>query len=233
MKEFLKKHKKEILKTLIVVAVLASIAVGAYFILRACGFTSTEEFLTLRDKLGDSFTFWLIVGALQVFQVIFIPVSNQIITVPLAVIFPVNELWKVFLTSWISIWVATLLLYLIGRFGGAKLLDWILGDKEKTEKCSNFLKKGWFFYPLGMLLPLPDDIITTLAGVSRMNFIFVAVCALFTRAVDVACSVWGWGYLTKFWWGWVILVTGIILLGVLTFILYKIQKSKKTYEEKR
>lgn len=228
VKNFFKNNWKTILKTLLIVVIIAAIAVSGYFILRACGFTTAEDFKALRDRLGDSFVFWLVVGLLQIFQVIFIPVSNQIITVPLAVIFPVDQLWKVFLCSWLSIWIATIILYFIGRFAGKKILNFVLSDKDKTERCANFLKRGWVFYPLGMLLPLPDDIITVLAGTAKMNFSFVLICSFFTRAVDVTCSVWGIGYLTRYWWGWIILAIGVVALGLMTFFFFKWEKKHNT-----
>ena len=217
--------KKIILKCLLIVVILATIAVGAYFILRACGFTTAAKFVELRDNLGDTIWLWLIIGLLQVIQVIFVPISNQIITVPCALVFN-NELWKVWLTSWISIWIATLILYFIGRWGGKKVLNWVLNDEKKTETCSNWLKRGWMFYPLGMLLPLPDDIITVLAGTAKMNVAFVVVCSFLTRGVDTACSVWGWGYLTRYWWGWVLLVCGFIFLGLMSVLFWKWQNKK-------
>lgn len=220
-----KKIVKIILKSLLVISIFAVIAVSVYFILKACGLNTLEDFTALRDRMGDTIWLWLIIGGLQIIQVIFIPVSNQIITIPCALVFN-DELWKVWLTSWISIWIATMILYFVGRWGGKKLLSWILSDKEQTERCANWLNKGWIFYPLGMLLPLPDDIVTTLAGTAKMNFLFVAVTSLLTRAIDTACSVYGWGFLTKYWWGWIILIIGIIALIVATFIFWKIERSK-------
>ena len=230
MKEFLKKYKGTIIKSIIVFVILVAIAIGAYFILRACGFTTAEDFIELRDKIGDNIFFWLIIGLLQIVQVIFIPLTNQIITVPLAIVFN-NELWKVWITSWVSIWIATLILYWIGRTGGKKVLAWILNDEEQTERCTRWLNRGWIFYPICMLLPLPDDVITTLAGTAKMKFWFVLICSFITRGIDTACSVYGFGYLAKFWWGWIILIVGIILLFVLTFVLWKIDKINKEKEQ--
>ncbi len=230
MKTFLKKFKGAIIRTIIVMIAIAIVAVGVYFILKASGFTTKDDFITLRDKIGDNIWFWIIVGLLQIVQVIFIPLTNQIITVPLALVFN-NELWKVWLTSWISIWIATLILYWIGRSGGRALLKWILNDEEQTERCSNWLRRGWIFYPICMLLPLPDDVITSLAGAAKMKFLFVLICSFFTRGIDTACSVYGFGYLTRFWWGWMLLIIGIILLFLLTFILWKIDR--KLLEKKK
>lgn len=222
-----KDTKKKILKSVILVLIIGAIAVSFYFILRACGFTDKEKFIELRTKLGESFLFWFIIGCLQIIQVIFIPVSNQIITAPIAVIFPINELWKVWLTSWISIWIATLILYFLGRVGGQKILKWLLNDEKQVEKCSNFLKKGWMFYPLGMLLPLPDDIVTVLAGTGKMNVWFVIVSSLLTRAIDTAISVFGFGILAKNWWGWLIMIGGFILLTLGSIWLFRHQRKKE------
>lgn len=231
MKEFLKKYKSSIIKTIIVIAILVAIAVGVYFILRACGFTKAEDYIALKNKFGDSVVFWLIVGLLEIVQVIFVPLTNQIITVPVAMVFN-DELWKVWLTAWISIWLATLILYWIGRVGGPKLLKWILNDKEQVEKCTNFLNRGWIFYPIGMILPLPDDVITTLAGTAKMNFFFVAICSFFTRALDTAFSVFLYGYAVKHPWLWIVIILGTIGLFVLTFFLWKHdQKKRKALEQ--
>jgi uncharacterized membrane protein YdjX (TVP38/TMEM64 family) len=219
--------KNKILKTILIVLIIAALAVSVYFILRSLGFTDKEKFIELRTRLGESFLFWFIIGCLQIIQVIFIPVSNQIITAPIAVIFPINELWKVWLTSWISIWIATLILYFIGRWGGQKLLNWVLSDKKQTEKCANFLNKGWMFYPLGMLLPLPDDIVTVLAGTGKMKFWYVFICSLLTRALDTSISVFGFGILAKNWWGWLIMIGGFILLTIGSIWLFKYQKKKE------
>lgn len=221
-----------ILKSLLIIAIFAVLAVSTYFILRACGFTTKEDFVRLRNDLGDTIWLWIIIGAFQIVQVIFIPISNQIITVPCALVFN-DELWKVWLTSWISIWLATLILYVLGRWGGEKILKWLLKDKEQVNRCTRFINRGWIFFPLGMLLPLPDDIVTVLAGTGKMKFWFVAVCSLFTRAIDTAVSVWGWGYLTRYWWGWIILAVGIVLLGIGTWLFWRIQRKREKIEQSK
>ena len=222
-----KDTRKKILKGLALILIIGAIAVSFYFILRSLGFTDKERFIELRSKLGESFLFWFIIGLLQIVQVIFIPVSNQIITAPIAVIFPIEELWKVWLTSWISIWIATLILYVLGRWGGQKILKWLLSDQKQVEKCTNFLNKGWIFYPLGMLLPLPDDIVTVLAGTGKMKVWYVVVCSLLTRALDTSISVFGFGILAKNWWGWLVMIGGFILLTLGSIWLFKHQKKKE------
>lgn len=227
-----KKNKilKTVLKSLMLVGIIVAIAGLAYLVLRLCGFTTVDDFKNLRDNLGDSFVFWVVIVALQVVQVVFIPISNQIVTVPVALLFP-NELWKVFLSSWAGIFIGSVILYLIGRFGGQKILGWILSDKEKAESCSEWMKKGRVFYPMGMLIPfVPDDVLTTLAGTAKFKFWYVLSVVAVTRGICCAFSVWGWGYLTQFWWGWIILVVALVGLLVLTYWLFKrMMKPKKEH----
>ena len=226
-----RKITKIILKALIVIAIIGAIAGIGYLILRLCGFTTVEDFTRLRNELGDTFGFWAIITALQVFQVVFLPITNQIITVPIAILFN-NELWKVFLSSWLGIFIGTIILYFIGRFGGGKLLSWILSDKESAEKCENWMRKGKAFYVAGMLIPfLPDDLLTTIAGTSKYKFLFVLVVSAITRGICTTFSVWGFGYLTQFWWGWIILVFGLIALLGATFLIWKWQQKKIKQEE--
>lgn len=215
-----------LLKALLLIAIIGSIAILGYFILKWCGFTTTEDFTKLRDTIGDNIWFWLIISALQVFQVVFIPISNQIITVPIALLFP-NDLWKVFLFSWLGIFIGTIILYFLGRFGGEKVLGWLLGDKNKVDRCTNFLKKGKAFYIIGMLIGfIPDDILTTLAGTSKYNFWYVLLVSALTRAICCFASVWGWGFLTRYWWGWLILGVGLSILLTITIILFVKERKK-------
>lgn len=225
-----KKVLKIVLKALLLVGIVAAIAGLAYLILRLCGFTTVDDFKALRDELGDSLVFWAVIVALQVVQVVFIPITNQIITVPVALLFP-DELWKVFLSSWIGIFLGSIVLYFIGRYGGQKILGWILSDKEKAESCSEWMNKGKAFYPIGMLIPfVPDDVLTTLAGTAKFKFWYVMAVVFITRGICVVTSVWGWGYLTQWWWGWIILGVALIGLLVLTYWLFKkMMKPKKDH----
>lgn len=217
---------KIIIKALIVVGIIGAIAGISYLILYFCGFTTLEDFTRLRDTLGDTFGFWAIITALQVFQVVFLPITNQIITVPIAILFN-NELWKVFLSSWVGIFIGTIILFFIGRFGGDKLLSWVLSNKESAKKCEEWLKQGKAFYVSAMLIPwIPDDVITTIVGTSKYNFWFVLVVSAITRGICTAFSVWGFGYLTQFWWGWIILFVGLIALLGATFLIWKWQQKR-------
>lgn len=215
--------KKTILKFALLILIVATIAVGTYFILRACGFTTVDDFLRLRNQLGDSIWFWAIIVVLQIVQVVFIPISNSLISAPVAVIFS-NELWKVFLSSWVGICIGTIILYFIGKYAGGKLLNFVLGDKDKAEKLKGFMKQGKAFFVIGDVIPvIPNDVLTVLAGMSGYSFTFTFIVTLITRAICIACTVWLFGYITTYPWLIAVLV-GLIIFAIFAGI-YVTKKS--------
>lgn len=212
IKSFFKNNYKSLLKFLLVIGVIAVIALSTYFILRACGYTTVDDFKALRDRLGDSIGFWAIIVGLQIIQVVFIPISNSLISAPIAVIFN-NELWKVFLSSWIGICVGTIILYFIGKYAGGKLLNFVLGDKEKAEKLKGFMLQGKAFFVIGDVIPvIPNDVLTVLAGMSGYSFMFTFIVTLITRAICIATTVWLFGYITIYPWLIAILVALIVFM---------------------
>lgn len=184
-------------------------------------FTDYVDIYELKSVLGDTMLFWVVVSALQVAQVIFLPISNSIISAPLATIFSDNLL-KVFLSSWIGIEIGTIILYFLGRFGGQKILNFLLGDKTKTERCVNFINRGKAFYPIGMLVfIIPDDILTTLAGTSKYNFWYVLIVSIITRGICVATTVFGFGLAVQYPWLYAVLAA---FLATIVFITIKVFK---------
>lgn len=226
-----KKYKPIILKTLLIVAIISIIAVSTYFILRACGFTTVEDFQRLRNQLGDSIWFWVIIVLLQIVQVVFIPISNSLISAPIALIFS-NELWKVFLSSWIGICIGTIILYFIGKYAGGKLLNFVLGDKEKAEKLKGFMLQGKAFFVIGDVIPvIPNDVLTVLAGMSGYSFIFTFIVTLITRAICIATTVWLFGYMTTYPWLIAVLIALIVFMIFAGIYVTKRQIKKQKEKE--
>lgn len=222
-------------KFVLIISIIAVIAVSTYFILRACGFTTVEDFTNLRNQLGDSIWFWAIIVGLQVIQVVFIPISNSLISAPIAVLFS-NELWKVFLSSWIGICIGTVILYFIGKYAGGKLLNFVLGDREKANKLKGFMLQGKAFFIIGDLIPvIPNDVLTVLAGMSGYSFTFTFIVTLITRAVCVATTVWLFGYMTTYPWLIAILVALLVFMVFAGIFVTKhsIRKNKENNYEKK
>ena len=206
--------KKILLKVLIFLVIVCTIGSVIYLIMHLTGIDTINGLQEFCNKHKEySYT---IIIFLQIVQVVFIPISNQIITIPAIAVLGVVP---AFVCSFIGIEIGTIILYFIGRYGGGKFLQWLLGDKEKAEKIKNLVNSRRLFYPVGMLIAIiPDDLLTTLAGVAKMNFWYVFIVSAITRALCIAYTVFGIGFLSSTWWGMTIfgvVTVGIIALGYL------------------
>lgn len=206
--------KKILLKVLIFFAIVCTIGSVIYLIMHLTGIDTInglQEFCNRHKEYS-----YTIIIFLQVVQVVFIPISNQIITIPAIAVLGIVP---AFVCSFIGIEIGTIILYFIGRYGGGKFLQWLLGDKEKAEKIKNLVNSRRLFYPVGMLIAIiPDDLLTTLAGVAKMNFWYILIVSAITRALCIAYTVFGIGFLSSTWWGMTIfgvVTVGIIVLGYL------------------
>lgn len=206
--------KKILLKVLIFLVIVCTIGSVIYLIMHLTGIDTINGLQEFCNKHKEySYT---IIIFLQIVQVVFIPISNQIITIPAIAVLGVVP---AFVCSFIGIEIGTIILYCIGRYGGGKFLQWLLGDNEKAEKIKNLVNSRRLFYPVGMLIAIiPDDLLTTLAGVAKMNFWYVLIVSAITRALCIAYTVFGIGFLSSTWWGMTIfgvVTVGIIVLGYL------------------
>lgn len=221
--------KKLLLKGLVLLLILAAIVGGVYGLMRLLRVDTIEGL----QEIVNSHGFWAygIIVLLQIIQVVFIPISNQIITVPaIAVV----GLLPAFICSWIGIEIGTIILYFIGRKGGGKLLSWLLSDKEKAEKFGELLKTRKLFYPVGMLIGvIPDDLLTTLAGLAKFNFWYVLIVSVITRGICVACTVFSFGILTRTWWGIMLLAIGFTLLAIIGYIFLRYEPKIEEWAKKK
>lgn len=209
--------KKSILKLLLLVVCLGAICVGAYFILKAL---KLDDIDTLREVVNNGAWGVIIYILLQVFQVIFIPINTTIFTVPAIILFgPV----KAFFVSWIGCSLGSIVMFILGRYGGSKLLKWIVGE-EKAEHYANALGKTKFILPIFLLVPIfPDDILCASAGLAKINMIYFIIVITVTRAIDTACTCFIGASMVQSTLGIVLLCIFVaIMLGV-SIILTKKQ----------
>ena len=198
-----------LLKVLIFLVIVCTIGSVIYLIMHLTGIDTIDGLQEFCNKYkGYSYT---IIICLQVIQVVFIPISNQIITIPAIAVL---GMFPAFICSFIGIEIGTVILYFIGRYGGGKFLQWLLGDKEKAEKVKNLINSRRLFYPVGMLIAIiPDDLLTTLAGVAKMSFWYILIVSAITRALCIAYTVFGIGLLSSTWWG--IMIFGVVTIGIM------------------
>lgn len=209
--------KKGIIKTTALVLMLVGIGFGVYFLLKLFGLNDIE---TLRKIVNKGFLGALIYILLQIIQVIFIPINTSIFTIPAIVLFgPV----KAFFVSWIGCTLGSIIMFLIAKIWGIKVLKWIVGE-DKAIKYANFLRKGKYLLPIFLTIPIfPDDIMCASAGLGNINFWYFCVVIVITRAIDTFCTCFIGSALVKTPLGIVALVLIAIAMCVIGFFVTKNQ----------
>lgn len=207
--------KKTIIRFVVLALIIGAVCTGVYFLLKAFGLDDLE---TLRGIVNQGVWGVLIYIVLQIVQVIFIPINTTIFTVPAIILFGPK---KAFLISWVGCALGSIVMFFIARFGGHKLLKWLVGE-EKATKYSNILGKGKFLLPLFLLIPIfPDDIMCASAGISNFNPIYFCVVVAITRGIDTACTCFIGASLAKSPIGIAILCVFIAIMLVLSILLTK------------
>ncbi len=212
-----------ILKSIFILLLYAGLMLGFWFILKHFKLNNIE---TLREICSNSFLGYFVFILLQIIQVVFLPVSGIIFTIPAIIIFGSV---KGFLVSYIGLILGSIAMFFIGRFGGIKLLKLLIGE-EKAKKCAKMLGKGKFLFPILMIVGLfPDDLLIASAGVSNIKFSYFFIVVLITRAIDLAFTCFVGIYALKSPIGIVLLSIFFIILAICSFILTKKQDKLESW----
>ncbi len=179
-----KKSVVKILQVLLVFSIYALIG-GAFFLAyHLSGFTLND----LKDYLNNIGVWaYVLFIAVQVFTnvVLFIIPGQtlQFIALGLSIFSPLVT----FLVVISGTVIASVINFLIGRLLGKRFVKRIIGQDTYHKYQHKLNTKAYVYYPLMMLLPFfPDDEITILAGLTKMNIVYFLFSTIVTRAVGVA-----------------------------------------------
>ena len=207
--------KTKILKWFLTIFVIIGVCFGAYFTLKAFGLNDIDK---LREIVNNGIWGVIIYIILQIIQVIFIPINTTLFTVPAIVLFGSV---KAFFISWIGCALGSILMFLIARYLGNKVLKWLVGE-EKANRYASLLGKGKFLLPLFLLIPIfPDDIMCASAGLGKINFMYFVVVVVVTRAIDTACTCFIGASLIQSIPGIIVLCVFVILMLIASIWLTK------------
>ena len=241
MKVKLGKYKSLIIKIIIIVCVLAGVTVGLYFLFRFLGITDVNKLQEIIRSCGA--WGWLVFILLQVICTVllcFVPaVSMTFITVGV-ILFGAN--WKTFLLCFSGVIIASIIMDLIGRFGGSRVIVKLIGQKSYEEALSLIQTKGMVYVPVMYLLPVfPDDAICMLCGSLRVKWWVHYIEILFCRGIGCATIVFGvsilpndlvaglksfdWAFIGSHLWEYITMITVLVFwVIVMLFVARKIDK---------
>lgn len=192
-----KAKKDVILKMLALLVLLAAISLITLIVLFATDVLYYDDGFVFNEHIFDAFRGkWY---AFIVFIVIQTALSMLLCVIPgvaaafvmfSTVIYP-NPVMA-FLLSYSCVIVSSTILYIIGRVGGYKICEKILG-KEDCEKSLELLRtRGTVYFPLMMLFPIfPDDALVMIAGTTKMKLSWFIPSIVFCRGVGAATIIFG------------------------------------------
>ena len=161
------------LKWLLTIIIFVSLTLALYFI----GFKG-DWVKPVVENLGFlGYIIFILIQVLVTTTCCFVPATTFTFTIMGVQIF---GLWKGFAITLIACWISSICMFLIGKYGGTKLVDWLVG-KENREKLQNQVSdRATVLIPIMLLCPFfPDDALCMIAGITKMKtWYFCSICLL-------------------------------------------------------
>lgn len=239
--KFVKFIKSEKLRrVLLMLLIFLSISVLSAILLYLFGVIYYDEGIQINKELFAYFsTTWYGCLIIILAQVIITSLLSFVPGASMAFIMLLQTLYDNPLTAFIvafsGVMLSSLMMYLIGRFGGYNLGKKIIGE-EDCQKASDLLNnKGLIYFPMMMMFPVfPDDALVMVAGTLKMSLKWFVPSIVIGRGIGVVTIIFGLSIVPfeKFTtpWHWI----GFILLcAILIVAVFALATKFNKYMEKK
>ena len=173
--------KKKIIKIIATILVLVGLSVALYFV----GFKGNWIKPIVESAGWFGYVIYVIIQVVITTLLTFVPATTFTFTLLSVQIFGTIQ---GMIISVIACWISSMIMFIVGKYGGTKLVDWLVGkeDREKAQKMVD--GRATVLVPITLACPFfPDDAICMIAGITNMNFWYFSISALFTRSIGI-CS---------------------------------------------
>ena len=247
IKDFFARNRKKILSIVFILLILITLSVAALFAMSGLGILYFDEGIHLNNDIFDDFISswygWVILIFLQVIitsLLCFVPGASMAFILLIQAFFP--RAWQAFILAYSGVILSSFLMYLIGRIGGYRICEKLLG-KEDCKKASDLLNhKGAVYFPLMMMFPIfPDDALVMIAGTLRMSMKWFMPAIFIGRGIGVCTIIFGLSivpydkFTTPFHWILFILLCIVLIAAILyaahKFNVFLEKRTKKKREE--
>lgn len=179
-----KKTGKKLFKLLIFIIVY--VAIGGLFLLIAKLTGFNYDFIkSLIDKYR-TYAWLVFLGLEFVGSIVFLLVPGTTLTFIAIGLGFFSPLETFVLVSVGTILISTLY-YLLGRYFSKFFAKIFLEPETRDKYMTLFKHKATVFYPIVILFPFfPDDELTMVAGMSKMNFWYFLIVTLVCRSIGIA-----------------------------------------------
>ena len=223
---FFKKNKELIANIIFAILVIAAVTLATLLVLYCCGVVYFDDGVQLNTELFSSFkSSWYGLAVIILVQVVlttllcFVPGFSMTFILLMQTMF--DNPWIAFFVAFVGVMLTSLTMYFTGRFGGYKICQRMLGEKDCARASDLLNNKGAVYFPLMMMFPLfPDDALVMIAGTLRMSLKWFLPSVILGRGIGIATIVFGLGGIPyeKFTsvWHWIIFISVCVafLLGV-------------------
>lgn len=181
---------KKIAKLAIAVVALVGLSVGLFFILKACGLADIGKIRQWISSCGAwAWIVYILFQTVATVFLCFVPSLSADLVWLGNLLFNDNTVGGMFRTAAIclaSVLLSSTIMFLIGRYGGEKLVVKLVGQ-EDVDKAKKLLStKAEVFLPLMYMFPLfPDDALACCAGMTKMKLWYHSLIALVFRGIGV------------------------------------------------
>ena len=235
LKNFLKRNKIKIINIILTVLILTVISLLSSVVLCSLGIIYFEDGMKLNTELFLSFTGswygWILILLLQVVLTVllsFVPGFSMAFIILVSQLF--EHSWQAVLVAFTGVMMSSFIMYLMGRFGGYKLCQALLGEKDCAKASELLNNKGAVYFPLMMMFPMfPDDAIVMIAGTLRMSLKWFIPSIVIGRGIGILTIIFGLVSVPyeKFTtpWHWVgFFLTCAVFLVAVFYMAYRFNK---------
>lgn len=175
------------LKWTLTIVIFVGLTIGLYFV----GFkeSSKEWIRTVVYNAGwFGYILYLLIQVIVTTLFCFVPATTFTFSLIATQIF--NNTAVALILSIIGCWLSSIVMFLVGRYGGTKLVDWLVGEEDRIKAQNLVSDRAIVLVPIMLACPFfPDDALCMVSGMTKMNFWYFLVMSLLTRSVGVATTV--------------------------------------------
>lgn len=226
----LKEMIAKLFKILIVFGIYALIGLVLFLIYHFSGIT-IQDIQSYLVGIGNwGYVLFILIQVLTNVLLFIIPGQTlQFIALGLALYSPLETFFLVL----IGMIIASFINFMIGRVLGKNFVMKIIGEATYLKYQSKLAAKAYIYYPIMMVLPFfPDDELTLLVGLTKMNLFYFLIVTTLTRAIGVAIFTFIPGQLnfnnlgtTEF------ILLGLAFLHIVTMLFYLVRNIEHAIEK--
>lgn len=238
---FWAKNKKLFLNFSLLALGVVAISVLALVALMAFGVVNFNDGMQFNSELfmsfKDAWYGWFIFIVLQtVLSMLLCAIPGAAMALTLLCMTIYTEPWQAFVISFIGAMAASGMLYIVGRYGGYRICEKFLGEKDCDRAMTLMRNKGTVYFPLLMMLPtFPDEALTMIAGTMKMSLAWFIPSVVIGRGIGIVTITFGLSAVPfdKFTtpWHWIIFIS--LCLAATFGVLWLANRLNKMMEKKR